>query len=89
MKELVGHFEAKEWRGIGWRRIKPRTLGAIRPVDPGIGDLDQHIVGAGLRHRDHLCMQHVGPARRGKTDRLHSFRNNRRACLYHREQPLA
>ena len=68
---FASHLEPGNRRSAQRRRVGTQPLCNVRPVDPGIGDLDQHFALAGLRNWQSLWFQHLWAARRIKADRGH------------------
>ena len=72
--DLARNFKPEQRRSARRRRIGAGALQAIGAIDPGIGDADQHIIGAQARQWQRLDPQHLRPAGRIEADCLHAFR---------------
>jgi hypothetical protein len=68
-RHRAGDLEAGNVGRAGRRRILAHALHDIGPVDPGGGHFDQHLAGAGQRHRSAPGLQHIRPAGLGDFDR--------------------
>ena len=76
--DFAGNLQPGDRRGARRRRIAPLPLEHVGPVDPGIGDPDQHLAGAGHRQRPSPGLEHFGTARRVESHRGHSSQANPR-----------
>ena len=61
--DLAGNFQSGNVRRARRRRITACPLQAVRPVDPGIVDLDQHLARSGSGHGIFFGHKHFRPAR--------------------------
>ncbi len=68
---LTGDFEAHDRRRAGRHRVAAEPLEDVGPVDAGGVDPDQHLAGAGRRHRARDRHQHLGAAGGGGVDGGH------------------
>ena len=67
----AGDFQPRDRRHAGRHRVQAQPLQHIRAIDPGGGDLDQHLVRPGLWHRAGNGYQHIWPARSSGIDGGH------------------
>ena len=68
----AGDLEPGNVRRARRRRIAAEPLQHVGPVDPGEGDLDQHLARTRAAEPAALEPQHLGPARLGDSNRLAS-----------------
>src|SRR5205823_4653265 len=66
-----GHFQSKDGRRAGRRRILTQTLLDIRTIDPGRFHPDEHFALAGHRHIGFGNLHHLRTAGLGDGDDLH------------------